>query len=174
MTYSLSLFFSLFDNKASGWQLLTSCFLTFLFTPALNRARPASPVALALKLQGENIRGKKYRTSLPVTDSLWGTDTQFPNGKLSQRFVYSIAGRTGLFMRSARGDFHPKPHLWKKICCFFFFLHLRSNCTFKSIQQYILIYDFKKNNTPSITGQIHTFKKTPRHKRNNAFNKLFI
>lgn len=63
-------FRSVCDNKPSGWQLLTSCFRTFVFRPALLRALPhwlvkntmasISPhqAALSLKPQGENIRGK--------------------------------------------------------------------------------------------------------------------
>lgn len=118
-------FYLVFDNKPSNdngslpvFEHFSSCRLLRALPHWLvkNTMASLSPhqAASSLKHQGENIRGKKYRISLPVADSLQGPDTQFPTGKFPQRFVYSVAGRTGPFTRSDGGDFHPKPHSWRK------------------------------------------------------------
>lgn len=169
-------FHLVFDNKPSGWQLLTSCFRTFLFTPALVRALPhwlvkntmasISPhqAALSLKRQGENIRGKKDGISLPVADSLRGTDRVSNRKTLSE-----VCLRRRWAVYEIRwGRFSPQTFICEEKTLGFLFLHLRSNCTgcrFLILQFKIFIFfKYEILKTFNNSGQIHTFKKTPPHK----------
>lgn len=139
-------FYLVFDNKSSGWQLLTSCFRTFLFKPALLRALPhwlvkntvasISPhqAASSLKRQGENIWGRKYGISLPVADSLRGTH-RVSNRETLSEVCWQRRWEEWAVHEIRWGRFSPQTTFAKKKPLGFLFLHLQSNCTFENIQQ---------------------------------------